>query len=200
MVKCQEFYEQFNKLREMAKHVKGYCEVDAKESIRRFTAYSKFCKNHELTPFGVIPEGALRPLIKERNEDIAPIVVERIKTRMKSKSPKDSQITNGVVRRFIADIRRKSTDTPPFPKQKHRCLIIDPPWPVKKIEREERPNQGLELDYPTMTLEDIAKLPIADLANSDGCHVYLWVTHKYLPEGLRLFAYDSSHNLRLQTI
>lgn len=187
MVKCQEFYEQFNKLREMAKHVKGYCEVDAKESIRRFTAYNKFCKTHALTPFGVVPEGALRPLIKERNEDIAPIVVERIKKRMKSKSPKDSQITNSIVRRLIAEVRRNSIDTPPFPKKKYRCLVIDPPWPTEKIVRESRPHQGVELDYPTMSLEQIAELPILDLANSEGCHVFLWVTHKFLPKGLELF-------------
>jgi N6-adenosine-specific RNA methylase IME4/DNA-binding XRE family transcriptional regulator len=81
----------------------------------------------------------------------------------------------------------QQTETPPFPDQKYRCLIIDPPWPVKKIEREARPNQGLELDYPTMSLEEIGKLPISDLANSEGCHIFLWVTHKFLPDGLKLF-------------
>ena len=81
----------------------------------------------------------------------------------------------------------QETQTPSFPNKKYSCLIIDPPWPVKKIEREERSNQGLELAYPTMTLEEITKLPIPDLADSNGCHVYLWVTHKFLPEGLRLF-------------
>jgi len=81
----------------------------------------------------------------------------------------------------------QKTGTSPFPDQKYRCLVIDPPWPVKKIEREERPNQGLELDYPTMSLEEIEKIPIINLANSEGCHVFLWVTHKFLPDGLKLF-------------
>jgi N6-adenosine-specific RNA methylase IME4 len=76
--------------------------------------------------------------------------------------------------------------TPPLPQGQYRCIVIDPPWPVKKIEREERPNQGLALDYPTMTLEEIAALPVKDFAYQDGCHLYLWVTQKYLPEGLRL--------------
>lgn len=69
---------------------------------------------------------------------------------------------------------------------KHRCIVIDPPWPVKKIERLERPNQAAALDYPTMTLEQIAALPVQDLADPDGCHLYLWVTQKYLPIGLAL--------------
>ena len=81
----------------------------------------------------------------------------------------------------------QQTGTPPFPQKRYRCLVIDPPWPIKKIEREERPNQGVELDYPTMTLEEIEKVPVSDLADPEGCHVYLWVTHKFLPEGLRLF-------------
>lgn len=76
---------------------------------------------------------------------------------------------------------------PDLPAGKYRCIVIDPPWPMQKIEREERPRQGDVLDYPVMSLEEIAALPVAELADEAGCHVYLWVTQKYLPEGLRLF-------------
>lgn len=69
---------------------------------------------------------------------------------------------------------------------KYHAIVIDPPWPVQKILRDVRPNQDI-FDYPTMTIEEIAKLPIADLADPGGCHVYLWITHKFLPDGLRLF-------------
>jgi N6-adenosine-specific RNA methylase IME4 len=78
------------------------------------------------------------------------------------------------------------TETPPLPDGMYRCIVIDPPWPIKKIEREERPNQGIELDYPTMTIDEIAALPISDLADEAGCHLYLWVTQKYLPAGLEM--------------
>lgn len=73
-----------------------------------------------------------------------------------------------------------------LPTGKYRTIVIDPPWPMKKILRAVRPNQ-VEFDYPTMTLEEIEALPIGDLANEEGCHVYLWVTQKYLPAGLRMF-------------
>lgn len=76
--------------------------------------------------------------------------------------------------------------TPELPQGKYRCIVIDPPWPMKKIEREERPNQGIELDYPTMSLEEIEALPIPDLSDEEGCHLYLWVTQKFLPAGLQL--------------
>lgn len=66
----------------------------------------------------------------------------------------------------------------PLPEGKFRTLIIDPPWPVEKIARYIRPNQVV-MDYPTMTLERIAALPIQELMAPSGCHVYLWFTQKY---------------------
>jgi len=89
--------------------------------------------------------------------------------------------------------------TPAFPPQVYRCIVIDPPWPVVKIEREERPNQGIELDYPTMTHEAIADLPIDTLADPAGCHVYLWTTQKHLPSAFALFTVWGVHYQCLMT-
>lgn len=61
-------------------------------------------------------------------------------------------------------------------------IVIDPPWPMRKIERDCRPNQT-ELDYPTMTEEQLAALAIPA---ADDCHVWLWTTHHFLPLALRL--------------
>ncbi len=61
-------------------------------------------------------------------------------------------------------------------------IVIDPPWEMKKIERDVAPNQ-VEFDYPTMTdieLYDL-KIPCAD-----DCHVWLWTTHKKLPLAFEL--------------
>jgi N6-adenosine-specific RNA methylase IME4 len=66
--------------------------------------------------------------------------------------------------------------------------VIDPPWPMKKIERGVRPNQGEYLDYPTMKLAEIYNLDVESLAAEDGCHLYLWTTHKFLPEALKITA------------
>uniref|UniRef100_A0A6M3JHP1 Putative methyltransferase n=1 Tax=viral metagenome TaxID=1070528 RepID=A0A6M3JHP1_9ZZZZ len=67
----------------------------------------------------------------------------------------------------------------PIPSNKYQTIVVDPPWPVKKIIRDDRPNQGA-FDYPTMSIEEIVKLKIPDFA-SDDCHIYLWTTHKFLP-------------------
>lgn len=61
-------------------------------------------------------------------------------------------------------------------------LVIDPPWPMQKIERDERPNQS-GFDYPTMTEEELSALSIPC---ADDCHVWLWTTHKFLPMAFRL--------------
>ncbi|MEE9510409.1 MAG: MT-A70 family methyltransferase [Candidatus Bathyarchaeia archaeon] len=60
----------------------------------------------------------------------------------------------------------------------YQTIIIDPPWPVEKIERYEAPHQEPNVDYKTMTIEAIKaiKLPTAD-----DCHLFLWTTQKFLP-------------------
>lgn len=61
-------------------------------------------------------------------------------------------------------------------------LVIDPPWPMQKIERDVRPNQS-EFDYPTMSEGELAAIPIPA---ADDAHVWVWTTHKFLPMCLRL--------------
>ncbi len=70
----------------------------------------------------------------------------------------------------------------PLPTGRYRCIAIDPPWPMAKISRQTRPKQGEELDYRVMTLDKIAALPVHDLAEPEGCHIYLWTTQRFLPD------------------
>lgn len=73
---------------------------------------------------------------------------------------------------------RKSKAT----KGLYDVIVIDPPWPMKKIKRECRPNQST-LRYPTMSEEELRVLKIP---KAKDCHVWLWTTHKFLPMALRL--------------
>lgn len=79
-------------------------------------------------------------------------------------------------------------ETPPLPDGTYQTIVIDPPWPMPKIERRERPDQGTVLAYPTMELDELAALHVKDLAAPSGCHLYLWTTHKFLPDALDLVA------------
>jgi N6-adenosine-specific RNA methylase IME4 len=88
----------------------------------------------------------------------------------------------------LNEITKQTTKDLPPPDGVFRAIVIDPPWPMPKIEREARPNQDDEVDYPTMSLGQLAELPIKDLTDPSGTHLYLWVTHKFLPAGLDLMA------------
>jgi N6-adenosine-specific RNA methylase IME4 len=71
--------------------------------------------------------------------------------------------------------------------KRYGTIVIDPPWPMKKIEREVRPNQ-VEFDYPTMDYEQLRafRSTFQDFT-ADDCHVFMWTTQKFLPMALRLF-------------
>ncbi len=62
---------------------------------------------------------------------------------------------------------------------KYNVIYIDPPWDIKKIQRKVRPNQ-IEMDYPTMTLDQIKNLPIKSISE-DNSVCFLWTIQKYLP-------------------
>jgi N6-adenosine-specific RNA methylase IME4 len=61
-------------------------------------------------------------------------------------------------------------------------VVIDPPWPTAKIERDEREEQA-EFDYPRMTVDELKELPIPC---ADACHVWLWATQRFLPTAFEL--------------
>jgi N6-adenosine-specific RNA methylase IME4 len=92
-----------------------------------------------------------------------------------------------VIQHVVALERRPAPAvTPDLPLDfRFHTIVIDPPWPVTKIVKDARPFQGVELDYPTMSLDEIARLPVARLAEDDA-HLYLWTTHKLLPDALEL--------------
>jgi N6-adenosine-specific RNA methylase IME4 len=71
-----------------------------------------------------------------------------------------------------------------IPTGKFSVIVIDPPWPVDKIQRVLRPNQTA-IDYPTMTETEIEAFPLQVMA-ADDCHLFCWTVARYLPFSLRL--------------
>jgi len=61
-----------------------------------------------------------------------------------------------------------------------RTIVIDPPWPMEKIRRDVAPDQ-IDMDYKTMSIEEIKKFPINNFVQKDGCQIYVWTTQKFLP-------------------
>lgn len=74
--------------------------------------------------------------------------------------------------------------TAALPTDTFQTIVIDPPW-----------DWGDEGDvdqfgiarptYATMTINEIAALPVGELAEKNA-HIYLWITNRSLPKGFRL--------------
>jgi N6-adenosine-specific RNA methylase IME4 len=65
--------------------------------------------------------------------------------------------------------------------QKFACIYADPPWKYG--------NQGTRAatdnHYPTMTPDEIASLPVGNLA-ADNAHLHLWTTNAFLFEAQKI--------------
>jgi len=98
----------------------------------------------------------------------------------------EKELTTSGIMRLARDVKearaKESVVKQPAPSGKYGTIIVDPPWPIQKVLREQRPNQQA-LDYPTMTLDEIKNIPIIDIAEDD-CHLFLWTTQKFLPNSL----------------
>lgn len=64
---------------------------------------------------------------------------------------------------------------------RYATVVIDPPWPVKPFEFK---RSGLSLsnniDYPTVPLEAIGEMPVADVLADDAL-VFCWTVNRFLP-------------------
>jgi N6-adenosine-specific RNA methylase IME4 len=77
---------------------------------------------------------------------------------------------------------------------KYRTIVADPPWPVSDYGprtlstaghwREDHTGLAQPVPYQRLSVEDIAALPVNDLA-ADSAHIYVWAVNAFLEE-----AYD----------
>lgn len=69
--------------------------------------------------------------------------------------------------------------------QRFQTILADPPWQFQNRTGKMAPEHKRLSRYPTMNLESIKSLPIAQIAD-EKCHLYLWVPNALLPEGLEV--------------
>lgn len=58
-------------------------------------------------------------------------------------------------------------------------MYADPPWEVKAGPDWNSNGKSRDLQYPTMSIKDIEKLPVKEISDKD-CHLYLWTINKYI--------------------
>ena len=70
-------------------------------------------------------------------------------------------------------------------KDRFGCVMADPPWRFQNRTGKVAPEHKRLARYPTMELDEICALPVADHLE-DRAHCYLWVPNALLPEGLKV--------------
>jgi len=66
---------------------------------------------------------------------------------------------------------------------RYRTILADPPWPFQwGGGKGGRRRRETELGYKTMTIEEIAALDVASLAD-EICNLFLWATDEVYREG-----------------
>ena len=114
-----------------------------------------------------------------------PAIVERVVQQavMEGRLPTSEEVYRQIKRmEAVAKQEATAENIIRRPDGLYDVIVIDPPWPIEKIERDCRQNQHA-LDYPTMPLEDIGNL---ELKMAENCHVWLWTTHRFLPSSFDL--------------
>lgn len=120
-----------------------------------------------------IPESEFDAIVETARAEHRPVTFESV---MASTVTTRKRKENSERRAEIAKL------DPSSPDKLYNAIVIDPPWPMEKIEREVAPNQT-GFDYPTMSETELAALEIP--ADKD-CHLWLWTTHKFMPMAFRL--------------
>ena len=67
----------------------------------------------------------------------------------------------------------------------YRTILADPPWRFT-LHSEAGVEKSPQAQYACMSLEDIAALPVAQLAHPDGCALVMWATFPMLPQALEV--------------
>lgn len=70
--------------------------------------------------------------------------------------------------------------------KKYEIIYADPPWQYKVYSKKGE-SRSAESYYPTMSIEDICKLPVKNIAD-DNCVLFMWMTFPTLREGLEVIS------------
>jgi len=80
---------------------------------------------------------------------------------------------------------------------RYRTILADPPWRFRNRTGRVSPEYGGRFRYRTMALDEIATMPVAQIAETPA-HLYLWVPNALLAEGLavmRAWGFDYKTNV-----
>lgn len=69
--------------------------------------------------------------------------------------------------------------------KRYRAILLDPPWDFDVWSQDTGQGRAAEAHYPTMSLDQLAALPVRDLMDDD-CAVFMWFVWPRMPDALVL--------------
>lgn len=69
---------------------------------------------------------------------------------------------------------------------KFQTIICDCPWMLSDRLRMSDVKRGAESNYPVLSVDELCKLPVNELADPNGCVLGLWVLGSMLEDGLKV--------------
>ena len=131
-------------------------------------------QQHGVSPATIKRDGAAAKLLEDHPDEAAAII--------KGDAKKSDVIREIKRKEVVAELEDIAVQEVKEVQGVYDVVVLDPPWGMAKIERDERPNQS-EFDYPVMNESELEALKIQ---TAENCHVFVWTTHKFLPMALRL--------------
>jgi N6-adenosine-specific RNA methylase IME4 len=157
-------------------------------------AKKRMLSGKKTDPMEIIPQGAARDQVGDqlgvsgRMISDAKKIAEENPEMIEKLRKGETTITKAKRELKRTENRELAKNTPKLEDyvkgQKFSTILIDPPWDVSDegdVNQMGRANP----DYATMTIEEIEKLPIGELADNNA-HIYLWITNRSLPKGFKL--------------
>jgi N6-adenosine-specific RNA methylase IME4 len=73
-----------------------------------------------------------------------------------------------------------------MPHGHYGCILADPPWAFRTYSNKNTtPHRCAEDHYTTMSFDELAALPVGDIAAKD-CALFMWVVGSHLEESIAL--------------
>jgi N6-adenosine-specific RNA methylase IME4/ParB-like chromosome segregation protein Spo0J len=167
--------------------------------------------NQHTEPSGKLPEGSKGQVrdkaagavgMSGRTLEKAKAVVEAARKnpekygKLKEQMDRSGKV-NGAFKRL--QVARKAeaiaAEPPPLPQGRFRVIVADPPWAYDN--RAADASHRAANPYPSMTIEQIKAMKVADMAHED-CILWLWTTNAHLPHAFEIVrAWGFTHKTML---
>lgn len=96
----------------------------------------------------------------------------------------NERVTTNLLRAGERKQRDAELITADLPDDKFSVIYADPPW---RYEHSKTTSRDIENQYPTMSLDEICDMPVADIA-AENSVLFLWTTSPKLAESLRVIS------------